>query len=257
MPIPRDKSDWLLTDSPEILEFLDKSDFPWDIRLVYEIDSTQSAICELPAEQRTNGLVLAADVQSAGRGRSGRTWEAESGDGLLMSFVIPTPAVPAPILAALAVMYVLQPANPDFSLKWPNDIVVDKPAGHEKVGGIIATAFSDHVVIGIGLNLRLDAHSRPVENARGLEDYGVRFNRDALMLLILDAVQTLQKFPVETLLNMYRSSCSTLNKQVRVHTIDGNAIVGKASKISVDGALVLEIDGNEFSFNAVDVEYLR
>lgn len=257
MTIPSDKSDWLLTDSPEILEFLDNSDYPWDIRLVYEIASTQSAICQLPADQLTPGLVLAADVQTAGRGRGERAWVAEAGDGLLMSFVIESPQVPAPILAAVAAMYVLQPANPNFSLKWPNDIVVESTTGYEKVGGIIATGVADLVVIGVGINLRMAADSRPVDNARGLEDYGVRFNRDSLMLLYLDAINRLQKFPTEIVMNMYRASCSTIGKQIQAVDVKGAAIVGRASKISEDGSIVLEIEGSEISLNAVDVEYLR
>ncbi|MEY3408209.1 MAG: hypothetical protein RL038_1270 [Actinomycetota bacterium] len=225
--------------------------------MVYEIDSTQDAILELPVPEITPGLVLAADVQTAGRGRGARNWVAESGDAVLMSLVIPRPEVPAPVLAAVAAMYVLQPTNPNFSLKWPNDIVVDTGVEYEKIGGIIATAVGELVVLGVGINLRMDPDSRPVSNARGLEDYGVRFNRDTLLLLYLDAVERLMKFPAETVLAMYRAACSTLGKNVRALEVSGNAIVGRASKIADDGSLILEISEGEISLNAVDVEYLR
>ncbi len=259
MSTPTDKSDWLLSDSQEIADFIENSNFPWDIRLVYEIDSTQSAILSLPPEQLQVGLVLAADVQSSGLGRSnGRIWQADPNDGLLMSFVLPVPAeVSVPVLAGVASMYVLQAGNPDISLKWPNDVVVHNQDGLFKIGGMIANVVGDKVVVGIGINLRMQPESRPTENARGLEDFGIRFGRDDLMIQYLAAIEKMLKFPKELVMSMYQASCSTLGKEISATTVTGTTLVGVATAVDETGAIVLETNGEKILLSAVDVEYLR
>lgn len=260
MSTPTDKSDWLLSDSQEIADFIENSNFPWDIRLVYEIDSTQTAILSLPAEQLQVGLVLAADVQSAGRGRSsGRNWDAEPNDGLLMSFVLPLPSeISVPVLTGVACMYVLQAGNPDISLKWPNDVVVHNQDGLFKIGGMIANVVGDKVVVGIGINLRMQPESRPTESARGLEDFGIRFGRDDLLLQYLAAIEKMLKFPKELVMSMYSASCSTLGKEISATTVSGKTLVGVATEVDETGAIVLETNnGEKILLSAVDVEYLR
>ena len=61
--------------------------------------STQEAV---PAEA-AEGAVVAADVQTAGRGRLGRTWEAPPGTSLLFSVVL-TPQVAAARLPSLTLV---------------------------------------------------------------------------------------------------------------------------------------------------------
>lgn len=255
--MPTDKSDWLLSDSHEIDDFLKNSQFPWDIRLVYEIESTQTAMLQLPAEQLEVGLVLAADVQSAGQGRNGREWLAPADSSLLMSVVLPVTEVPAPVIAGVVMMYVLQANLPQASLKWPNDLVVDTASEYFKLGGIIAQVRDEKVILGIGVNLRLDEADRPVANARALEDFKVRFNRDTLMLEILTAFEKVLKYPADLVFEMYRSNCSTVGKQVTVTQVTGETVQGKAREIDPNGGLVVEINDLAISFSAVDVEYLR
>jgi BirA family biotin operon repressor/biotin-[acetyl-CoA-carboxylase] ligase len=106
----------------------------------------------------------AAEIQSDGRGRRGRRWLAPPGGGLCLSWSRSFDALPPQAGAlSLAVGVTALRALRRFGiggvgLKWPNDLVT--PEG--KLGGILVELRSEagralHVVVGIGLNLALDA----------------------------------------------------------------------------------------------------
>ncbi len=115
------------------------------------------------------GLVVGADVQTAGRGRRGRTWAARPGDAVLMS-VLTRPRVDVadagvvPILVAVAVADAL---GDGVGVIWPNDLVI----GGRKVCGILCELGADEsgvawIVAGIGVNVHgvpavADARWRP------------------------------------------------------------------------------------------------
>jgi BirA family biotin operon repressor/biotin-[acetyl-CoA-carboxylase] ligase len=121
--------------------------------LLDEVDSTNSYIM---ANDFEPGTVVAAACQTAGRGRSGRTWHSPEGC-LTFSVVLPpadkTILNGIQILAAYATAYALLDYA-DISVKWPNDLL----CGRKKIGGILLeTVFSGNspskVALGIGLNV--------------------------------------------------------------------------------------------------------
>jgi len=106
-------------------------------------------------------LWLTAHVQTAGRGRRGRTWVSELGN-LYASLMLTDPA-PAgraaqlAFVAALAVADAIAAAAPSVAgqvaFKWPNDVLLDR----SKVAGILIEAEGARplmVAIGIGINCR-------------------------------------------------------------------------------------------------------
>lgn len=107
-----------------------------------------------------NGDVLFAEVQTEGRGRHGRAWQAPVGGSLTFSMYWSFPdgyqsMAGLSLLVGLAVCDALKEFGVnDAELKWPNDIYLQgrKLAGIliEVEGQIGATA---HSVIGIGLNV--------------------------------------------------------------------------------------------------------
>ena len=57
------------------------------------VDSTQRVALDLAAAGAADRTVVVAEVQTAGRGRRGRVWEAAPGTSLLASILIrPTPS---------------------------------------------------------------------------------------------------------------------------------------------------------------------
>jgi len=111
-------------------------------------------------EDLANGDVVLAEVQTAGRGRHGRSWLAPVGGSLTFSMYWSFPdgyqsMAGLSLLVGLAVCEGLKPFGiDDAQLKWPNDIYLQgkKLAGVliEVEGQIGATT---HSVIGVGLNV--------------------------------------------------------------------------------------------------------
>jgi BirA family biotin operon repressor/biotin-[acetyl-CoA-carboxylase] ligase len=112
--------------------------------------------------------VARADRQTAGRGRSGRTWTAPAGRGLLVSLGFrPTWLAPDRVwqLAATVSMAMADAAQDEaglpvgaIRLKWPNDLVVPGTDGTvRKLGGVLGETdglgTSDpRAIVGVGLN---------------------------------------------------------------------------------------------------------
>jgi len=123
-----------------------------------ETASTNDRARELAAAGAPHGTLVTAGVQTAGRGRQGRTWTAPAGSSLLMSLVLREADALLPLRAGLAVAAVV---GDQAKVKWPNDVQVDG----RKVAGILAEARPQEgwTVLGIGLNVALDVRALPPE----------------------------------------------------------------------------------------------
>ena len=135
--------------------------------------STNADLLARAASGAPEGAVLAADEQRAGRGRLGRAWVSPPRAALTFSLLLRPQGVPParrgwlPLLAGVAVTAAVRSvASVEARLKWPNDVL----AGPAKLGGILAEASGNAVVIGIGLNVSTEpgrtAAARPGRPAR-------------------------------------------------------------------------------------------
>jgi BirA family biotin operon repressor/biotin-[acetyl-CoA-carboxylase] ligase len=130
-------------------------------RFVDECASTQRLLGEDEAE----GTTVAADLQTHGRGRLGRTWEAPAGRALLFSVLLrpKPPMVLWPELSLVAGEAVAAALRSDAgvpaSLSHPNDVLVEG----RKVAGILPEASRGRVVLGIGVNVNQEAAELPGE----------------------------------------------------------------------------------------------
>jgi BirA family biotin operon repressor/biotin-[acetyl-CoA-carboxylase] ligase len=106
-------------------------------------------------------LWIVARRQTAGRGRSGRSWSSEPGN-LYASLLIRLPCPPAlvpqlSLVTGVAVVDAMSKAAggrlEGLRLKWPNDVLI----GQAKCVGILAESLAERegvvAVIGIGINL--------------------------------------------------------------------------------------------------------
>ena len=121
---------------------------------VGEVGSTQSEARRLAEELDSATLLLVAARQTAGRGRRGRRWIAAP--RALACSLVTAPGWHSsawgtiPLVAGLAARRALHAHTAvEPGLKWPNDVVT--PAG--KVGGMLAEATRESIVIGFGANL--------------------------------------------------------------------------------------------------------
>ncbi len=133
-------------------------------RFVDECVSTQ----RLLENDETEGTLVATDLQTHGRGRLGRTWEAPSGRALLFSVLLrPRPPMALwpelSLVAGGAVATALRgETGAAATLSHPNDVLVEG----RKVAGILAEATVGRVVLGVGVNVNQTAAELPGETAK-------------------------------------------------------------------------------------------
>ena len=131
-------------------------------RLLYfpQLSSTMDEAARLAREGADEGCVVVAEVQTAGRGRQGRSWVSEPGNLLASVLLRPEMSQLAfiPIIGGIAIARAVRKTTGlDPRIKWPNDLMVHG----RKVAGILAESAiaGDSVcyaVLGIGVNVNLD-----------------------------------------------------------------------------------------------------
>jgi BirA family biotin operon repressor/biotin-[acetyl-CoA-carboxylase] ligase len=156
-------------------------------RFVAECASTQRLLEGDEAE----GTTVATDLQTHGRGRLGRSWEAPTGRALLFSVLLrPTPPMALwpelSLVAGDAVATALRvETGVEAELSHPNDVLV----GGRKVAGILAEATSGRVVLGVGVNVNQAADELPTETPKPPTslrvEAGREFGRAPLLAAIL------------------------------------------------------------------------
>ena len=140
--------------------------------------STNDRLKERLREGAAEWTAVVADVQTSGRGRHGRSWSSHAGD-LALSVVVRPPGTPdalllLPLAAGVAVAEAASELGAAASLKWPNDVVVERGradgADYGKLAGILVEGVSEGqcmaAVIGVGLNLVEREHEDPELRAR-------------------------------------------------------------------------------------------
>ncbi|HET7354162.1 MAG TPA: biotin--[acetyl-CoA-carboxylase] ligase [Gaiellaceae bacterium] len=160
-------------------------------RFVEECASTQRLLDDDAAE----GTTVATDLQTHGRGRLGRRWEAPAGRALLFSVLLnPTPPMALwpelSLVAGDAVAAALrEEAGVVAELSHPNDVLIYG----RKVAGILPEATAGRVVLGVGVNVNQTAEELPAETPKPSTSLRIETGREwprapllAAMLLALE-----------------------------------------------------------------------
>jgi len=226
-------------------------DFPDPFRLLIreESSSTNDDLLRLARDGAPHGLVLVAHNQTAGRGRRGASWFSPPGESLALSILVrPTePKSHWPRLA-LATGLALAETTESFGIpsgiKWPNDVWIDR----RKVAGILVEAGTDHVVVGIGLNV--NASSFPPDIAHLATSLRREFGQPIPMADVLAPL--IQRFAIRhrqidtdfpLLLSAIRQRCALTGHAVTLTTSSG-PLSGTVLGLADDGALLLH-DGSQ------------
>ncbi|GAA3481356.1 biotin--[acetyl-CoA-carboxylase] ligase [Streptomyces yanii] len=241
------------------------------------VDTTGSTNSDLAgrAAELTEGTVLIAEEQTAGRGRLDRTWSAPARSGLFFSvYLTPGDGVPVhrwgwlPLLAGVAAATGLaKAAGVDMALKWPNDLLVTVAGEERKTGGILAERAANGVVVGIGVNVSLHADELPAPNAASLALAGaVSTDRETLLRGVLRSLEhwyeewrSADGDAAESGLQAaYAAGCATLGRRVRAQLPGDLSLTGEAVAIDGDGRLILSTDeGLQEPVSAGDIVHLR
>ena len=218
-------------------------------RVIYypSLMSTMDVARREAQQQASEGMVVIADEQTAGRGRGKRVWLSPKGS-IALSIVLYPDAVSLPfliMLASLAVVHSIEAVTGVKSqIKWPNDILVNG----KKVSGILIESRVrrdrvDYAIIGIGVNVNLRVGDFPeiAPMATSLSDeLGKGVSRLSLIRRLLIEIEKLYlTLPAgRPIYEEWRDNLETLGKKVQVRS--GKIThIGIAESVALDGSLQL------------------
>jgi BirA family biotin operon repressor/biotin-[acetyl-CoA-carboxylase] ligase len=232
-----------------------------------EVGSTNDRARAALHEPGGEGRAVVADLQTAGRGRQGRSWSSPPGVNLMMSVAV-RPSLTSRaagllgIAAALAVRNACAAAaGSELAIRWPNDVVAHD--GLKVAGLLVETAFEAdrlvQAVIGIGINVNWRRGNMPPEiaaRATSLADVAGRdVDRVALLGSLLDALDA-EIGALEagnTPLPRLRRHSWLDGRLAEVELGDGSIAAGRVAGIAEDGSLLIDAAAGRIGLSAGEV----
>jgi len=244
-----------LLSEPEVERNLRTARFGRPLEIRAAVGSTNDEVMARAVAGAAPGLVIAAELQTGGRGRHGRTFDSRPGLGLWSTTLLPAPADPgaAPRLSLLAALAVAEASAEltgcDVGLKWPNDVRI----GGRKVCGVLVEARSIgralHVVAGIGWNIHHAPEDFPPalrDTAASLESAsGRHVERSAALARMLERLEAIveeERAGGVDLPARFAAHDDLRDREVRLESADG-AEAGVARGVDDAGRLLLDVPG--------------
>lgn len=238
-------------------------------KVAWSLPSTNSALLARSEPAVGQFDFLAAEFQTAGRGRRARQWFAPPGGALCLSLGWSFAALPRGAAAlSLAVGVCARRALHAFAkvpvrLKWPNDLL----ASERKLGGILIelraeSAGPAYAVIGVGINCALgrkltdrvrDAGTEPID-LLALGVVACDRNRLAACLIteIVGGVLEFERHGFSAFAAEWSEADALLGRTVKL-TLPSSEFVGLACGIDSDGALCVQYEGTVQHFHSGEV----
>ena len=220
-----------------------------------ELDSTNARAKQEADNGAAEGTLVVTDMQTAGRGRRGRSWNSPAGVNLYFTLILkpvyqPDKAAMVTLVMALAVAEGISlTCGMEAEIKWPNDVVVNG----KKVCGILTEMNVEHgqiqcVAVGVGVNVGLQEFPPEIaDKAASLEaECGKPVSRAALAANILNAFEKyyesfLQELSLSCIRDKYNRRLVNRDREVRVLDPQGE-FQGIARGINEFGELLVERD---------------
>ena len=236
-----------------ILKDLKENDI--DIRIFSSIDSTNNE-CKRQCFDKKY-LLITAEEQTKGRGRSGKNWISQKLGNVYMSFAFNNNLENSPIslITGTIVHSILTSItkSTDFGLKWPNDILLK----NKKIGGILVEneiqGNKIKTIIGIGINFNLEEK----ESWWGdLSEFSKIIERNNLINGItknlIDYIENENLHWIDS----WHYACSHLNKKVKVNSGSKTICEGIFIGINDDGSMNIKLDDKieNFKFGEVSIK---
>jgi len=216
-----------------------------------ETESTNDDARRAAEAGEPEGLVVIADVQTAGRGRMSRTWTSPPGRDILFSVLLRpdvTDLPKMPLVAGLAIARTLDEfTDQPVTLKWPNDVRV----ADRKISGSLVESGSSNsgyfAIVGTGVNVNMDAAAHPdISNiATSLRTLtGKSVSRREVMRKLLSEMDRIYSSPehMGTLVSDWSARLETIGQEIDVRWGD-EFIHGIAEGVDDTGRLLLR-DGS-------------
>jgi len=221
------------------------------------VDSTQTEALKIANESNKEGIIIIAEKQTGGKGRSGRKWISPKG-GIWFSIILHpkfdiSNITLFPIASSLALSNAIEKTcKITTELKWPNDLTIKG----KKLAGMLVDASLEsnkieNLVLGVGINF--EVNSKEIEkvlkntpNFYGVSSLSEQKNKIKPIQLIQSFLLELEKIYEQLnnnqrkkIISKWTKRSSTIGKKIEVETHQGK-VKGDAIKIDDDGGLVVK-----------------
>lgn len=197
-------------------------------------------------------VIVTADYQTEGRGRSNKNWYGDAGQNIYYSLGINHENAQAfkkvclyQAIGTLAVKQAISEItrSTNFYIKYPNDLYTkDKETGYlKKLCGVLAEhSFIGNKltssVIGIGINVNQISFPSEVDNnATSLRILGFQFEPEQLIEKLSMWMYRYLNRDEDTLFNLWKNELNIVGKLVRINKDNSNYVI---SNILPDGRLL-------------------
>lgn len=233
---------------------------------VPECPSTNTLAFELSQQSPViEGTVVITDVQTAGKGQRGNTWEAEPYKNLTFSLILKPHFLAVNkqfylnVVICLALKdYLQERTSATVYIKWPNDVLVHE----KKISGILienqlqGTLISNSIV-GIGFNMNQKQFSSPVATSLALvtgNDFDPGEELSAILGFIERRYLQLRQGEYQHLMDQYLAALYRRHKKA-MFSSNGEIFEGEIENLDESGKLRIKTQVGIRAFGLKEVRF--
>jgi len=230
-----------------------------NLELLNVTDSTNKYL-NTSANIKPHASVVIANIQTKGKGRRGRSWQASVGESLAMSILWKFDKGASglsglSLVVGVAIQRMMKKIGINNSfLKWPNDLLILEGDAYFKLAGVLIELQGDlesrcSAVIGVGLNYDLSSDllkniDQPATNIKKYLNSDMDLNQLSAML-IREIINALSEFESNGFLSVkeeWLSYNAFKGRKISFIKSGGEVITGQIVDIENDGALKIMQD---------------
>ena len=256
-----------LLDEQAILNAIGEQRAWFKLEVHDHLESTNSYLMKKISSGLAHASCVVANLQTKGRGRRGRSWQAGLGASLTFSLLWRfqcgasalsglSLAVGVALIRALHSLGITQ-----AQLKWPNDVLI----GREKLAGILIELQGDMegpsaAVIGVGINLNLPTNikqkiDQPATDLASVSPNTINPN-ELLGLLLKHLAEVLSHFEQHGFTKVrdeWTKHHAYHLKPVKILHPDGRETIGNVVNVAEDGILLVSTELGEQRFSSGEI----
>jgi BirA family biotin operon repressor/biotin-[acetyl-CoA-carboxylase] ligase len=256
-----------LLDEQAILSAMGTQSTLLKLEIHDHLESTNTHLMKKLSAGQTHASCAAANLQTNGRGRRGRTWQAGLGASLTFSLLWRFQCGAAGLSGlSLAVGIALIRALQHFGvtqaqLKWPNDVLI----GREKLAGILIELQGDMegpsiAVIGVGINLNLPTSikqqiDQPATDLARVTQTPINPNAllGELLKHLTDVLSTFEQRGFASVRDEWTRYHAYHQQAVKMLHPNGSETLGTVINVAEDGNLLVKTESGEQRFSSGEI----
>lgn len=237
--------------------------------MIYRFEELTSTNDEARLDRYTEGDLIVAERQTAGRGQRGHTWLSPEGENLTFTLVVEPKFLAArdqfliSEVAALALTETFRCFDIETRIKWTNDIYHN----NSKLVGILIEHFYSgmqlrRTLIGIGININQTAFDPSLPNPISMRQIlGRALDRDAMLntfaACFAARYEQLKQGQHHAIAADYTAQLYRLGREQRFRLPEGEEFTATIEGVEPDGVLLLRhADGAVRGYRFKEVEFV-